>query len=112
MNFEGNPFFWGFTEQRAIDTLAKQTKATYNEPRETAFQKTALENFFEDNFGLSSNPAFITGATALDPLPYKTPESSTSNETEEEENSNNKETETPIEENTEDVETETEEPTE
>lgn len=71
--FEGNPFFWGFVEQRSIDTLAKQAKATYNEPRETLEQKTALDNFFEQNFATSSNPAFITGATAIDPLPYITP---------------------------------------
>lgn len=74
-NFEGNPFFWGFIEQRAMETLAKQTDATYNEPMETVEQKTALENFFEQNCCVSSNPAFITGCTALDPLPYIVPRS-------------------------------------
>ena len=37
----GNPFFWGFKEQRAIETLAKRGKATYNKPLEVAEQKTA-----------------------------------------------------------------------
>lgn len=77
MNFEENPFFWGFDEQRSIETLAKQTKATYNEPREIKEQKDTLYNSFGQNFGHSPNPAFITGATALDPLPYIVPSTST-----------------------------------
>ena len=77
MNFEGNPFFWGFDEQRSIETLAKQTKATYNEPREIKEQKDTLYNSFGQNFGHSPNHAFITSATALDPLPYIVPSTST-----------------------------------
>ena len=77
MKFEGNPFFWGFTEQRSIETLAKQAKATYNDPREVKEQKDTLYNSFGQNFGHSPNPAFITGATALDPLPYIVPSAST-----------------------------------
>lgn len=84
MNFEGNPFFWGFNEQRAIETLAKRAQATYNEPREVVEQKTALENYFEQNFGHSPNPAFITGATAIEPMPYIAPTSSTESADEEE----------------------------
>lgn len=74
MKYEGNPFFWGFNEQRSIETLAQQTNATYNNPRETAEKNSALDNFFNEGFGTSPNPAFITGATALDPLPYRTPD--------------------------------------
>ena len=70
MNFEGNPFFWGFKEERSIETLAKRMKATYNTPREVKEQKDTLYNPFGQTFGHSPNPAFITGATALDPLPY------------------------------------------
>ena len=70
MKVEGNPFFWGFAEQRSIETLAKRMKATYNTPREVKEQKDTLYNPFGQTFGHSPNPAFITGATALDPLPY------------------------------------------
>ena len=34
MKIEGNPFFWGFAEQRSIETLAKQTKTTSDFLRE------------------------------------------------------------------------------
>lgn len=88
MNFEGNPFFWGFSEQRYTETLPKQAKATYNEPKETLFQKKPLDSFFEEEFDVSPNPAFITGATAIDPLPYKTPESSSTNNCDEDETEN------------------------
>ena len=79
MNIEGNPFAWGFKEQRYSETLAKRANATYNEPRKVIEQKTALDNYFEENFGHSPNPAFITGATALDPSPYIVPSSSGDN---------------------------------
>lgn len=82
MNFEGNPFFWGFDEQRSIETLAKQTKATYNEPREIKEQTDTLYDSFGQNFGHGPNPAFITGATALDPLPYIVPSTSEEDSTE------------------------------
>ncbi len=39
MKFKGNPFFWGFKEERSIETLAKRMKATYNTPREVKEQK-------------------------------------------------------------------------
>lgn len=70
MNFEGNPFSWGFEEQRSMTTLAQQGNATYNTPCETVETKTAAENFFEQNIAVSPNPAFITGRTAIDPIPY------------------------------------------
>lgn len=70
MNFEGNPFGWGFEEQRSLTTLAKQGNATYNTPRETLETKTATENFFEQNIAVSPNPAFVTGFTAIDPMPF------------------------------------------
>lgn len=73
MKFKGNPFFWGFKEERSIETLAKRMKATYNTPREVKEQKDTLYNPFGQTFGHSPNPAFITGATALDPLPYIIP---------------------------------------
>lgn len=69
----GNPFFWGFKEQRAIETLAKRGKATYNKPMEVAEQKTALENFFEQNVSTSANPAHIVGFEAISPEPYIIP---------------------------------------
>lgn len=75
MNFEGNPFFWGFIEQRSIETLAKQTNATYNTPKEVKEQKDTLYALNQE-FGHSPNPAFITGATALDNPPYIVPRSS------------------------------------
>lgn len=70
MNIEGNPFFWGFTEQRSITTLAKRGNATYNTTRDVVEQKTALDNYFEQNFGQSPNPGFITGFTQVEPMPY------------------------------------------
>lgn len=70
MNFEGNPFTWGFEEQRSMTTLAKQGNATYNTPRETVETKSAVDNFFEQNVAVSPNPAFITGMTAISPIPY------------------------------------------
>ena len=73
MKFKGNPFFWGFKEERSIETLAKRMKATYNTPREVKEQKDTLYNPFGQTFGHSPNPAFITGTTALDPLPYIVP---------------------------------------
>lgn len=84
MKYEGNPFFWGFNEQRSIETLAQQTNATYNNPRETAEKNSVIDNFFHECFGVSPNPAFITGATALDPLPYRTPDENSKSENEEE----------------------------
>ena len=66
----GSPFFWGFKEQRAIETLAKRGKATYNKPMEVAEQKTALENFFEQNVSTSANPAHIVGFEAISPELY------------------------------------------
>ena len=69
----GNPFFWGFKEQRAIETMAKRGKATYNKPMEVAEQKTALENFFEQNVSTSANPAHIVGFETISPEPYIIP---------------------------------------
>lgn len=89
MNFEGNPFFWGFEEQCSLKTLAKQTNATYNEPRDTVEQKTAMDNFFEENVATSPNPAFITGCTALDPLPYEVEEGTSDGTTTTKEEDNN-----------------------
>ena len=60
MKFKGNPFFWGFKEERSIETLAKRMKATYNTPREVKEQKDTLYNPFGQTFGHSPNPAFIT----------------------------------------------------
>lgn len=83
MNFEGNPFFGGFREQRYSETLAKRVSATYNNPMETVEnipsyphptdedENAAIKtHFFDQNFGVSPNPAHITGCTALDPQPY------------------------------------------
>lgn len=69
----GNPFCWGFNEQRAIETLAKRGKAKYNKPMEVVEQKTALENFFEQNVSHSANPAHIVGMTPISPEPYLIP---------------------------------------
>lgn len=72
----GNPFFWGFSEQRAINTLAKRGKAIYNKPREVVEQKTALENFFEQNISTSANTAHVVGFNPIIPEPYVIPSSS------------------------------------
>lgn len=74
----GSPFFWEFKEQRAIETLAKRGKATYNKPMEVAEQKTALENFFEQNVSTSANPAHIVGFEPVSPEPYMIPSSTSS----------------------------------
>ena len=70
MNFEGNPFSWAFIEQRSIKTLATQGKATYNKPQEVKEQEEDLNDFFGQKFGHSPNPAYITGFTELEKLPY------------------------------------------
>ena len=95
-NFEGNPFFWGFSEQRGIETLAQRAKAIYNEPRETADRIPAYphpteddENaslkthFFDQEYGVSPNPAFVIGASPIEPMPYIAPKSSSSESDEE-----------------------------
>lgn len=70
MNFEGNPFSWGFIEQRSIKTLATQANATYNNPQEVKEQEEDLNDFFGQKFGHSPNSAYITGATEIEKLPY------------------------------------------
>lgn len=75
----GSPFYWGFNEQRAIETLAKRGKAKYNKPREIIEQKTALENFFEQNVSTSTNPAHVVEFTAVSPEPYIISSSSKTN---------------------------------
>ena len=70
MTFEGNPFSWDFIEQRSIKTLATQGKATYNKPQEVKEQEENLNDFFGQKFGHSPNPAYITGFTELEKLPY------------------------------------------
>lgn len=79
----GSPFFWGFKEQRAIETMAKRGKATYNKPMEIAEQKTALENFFEQNISTSANPAHIVGFESVSPEPYMIPSSSSTTSSDE-----------------------------
>lgn len=95
----GNPFFWGFKEQRAIETLAKRGKATYNKTMEVAEQKTALENFFEQNASTSANPAHIVGFEPISPEPYmiSSSESTTSNDEFEEDTESTDKTVTEIE---------------
>lgn len=79
----GSPFFWGFKEQRAIETMAKRGKATYNKPMEIAEQKTALENFFEQNISTSTNPAHIVGFEPVSPEPYMIPSSASTTSSDE-----------------------------
>lgn len=81
MILEGNPFSWGFSEEHSFDTLATRGKATYNKPREIVEQGTAMDGFFVEQFGTSPNPAFITGMTAIDPLPFGKSEVVTEDET-------------------------------
>lgn len=69
----GNPFFWGFKEQRAIETMAKRGKAKYNKPMKVVEQKSFLENFFEQNVSTSANPAHIVGFETISPEPYIIP---------------------------------------
>lgn len=78
----GNPFFWGFKEQRAIETMAKRGKAKYNKPMKVVEQKSSLENFFEQNVSTSENPAHIVGFEPVSPEPY-TMTSTPNNESEE-----------------------------
>lgn len=85
----GSPFFWGFSEQRAIETLAKRGKAVYNKPREVVEQKTALENFFEQNISTSANPAHVVGFNPITPEPYVIPSSSSNSSTDCEEDKEN-----------------------
>lgn len=93
-HYEGNPFFWGFNEQRGIETLAQRGKATYNKTAETTEnipgwphpteddENAQLHtHFFDQNFGTSPNPAFVTGFTEIDPMPYIAPSSEESNKT-------------------------------
>lgn len=78
----GNPFFWGFKEQRAIETMAKRGKAKYNKPMKVVEQKSSLENFFEQNVSTSANPAHVVGFEPVSPEPY-TMTSTHNNESEE-----------------------------
>lgn len=107
----GNPFFWGFIEQRGIETLAKRAKATYNTPAEGVDKTSTFESFFTEGFGHSPNPAFITGATALEQMPYTMPTSSSTESSDDSCEEDNEDIDTPStdSETTTDEETPTEE---
>ena len=71
-NLEGNPFGWGFIENREIETLAQRANAEYNEPMEVNEQCSNLESFFNEQFGHSPNPAHIVEVSKIEPEPYLT----------------------------------------
>lgn len=66
----GNPFSWGFKEERSFETLAQRGKATYSKPLDTINNKTSRDSFFSEFFGVSPNRAFITGFTPFEPIPF------------------------------------------